>query len=252
LKFQEIGNIRFYWPSEYDNKGLDGIYIDTFAPISCNPHIYEIGDVNIKKGDWVVDAGTCEGFFTWYALSRGANVLMIEPISRLAEALSHTFKDEMKSGKVRLLHGALGAQTGMIDIAISEAGPIASSIDPNWKINNNWIFDKSLELKNPKTNVNVYSLDDILEYGILPTIDFLKMDIENGEVGAFQGATKLLSQIMPKLSIAVYHEFPNAQIIRSQILKVQPKYKVKWRGIFYRESFGRPRPYMLYASGKKL
>ena len=73
------------------------------------------------------------------------------------------------------------------------------------------------------------------------------MDIEGFEVPALRGATELLRSHMPKLSIAVYHEFPTAEIIRSIVLQAQPKYQVSLRGILVRESLGDPRPYMLHA-----
>lgn len=243
----QIGEIRFFWPSEYGQRGLRALYRDTFAPAEGNPHAFEVGGVRICPGDWVVDAGACEGFFTHYALKRGANVLMIEPVPMLAEALSRTFELEIQVGRVRLLRGVLDAKAGVKKLMIPEGGAIAASIDPDWKVDANWELKKS-ERKRVELSVEAYTLDGIVENGIIPKVDFLKMDIENAEVAAVQGAIELLRSQMPALSIAVYHGFLNAQIIRSLILETQSQYRVWWRGVFIRESYGRPRPYMLYAS----
>jgi len=223
--------------------------MDTFAPAECNPHAFEWGKISIKAGDWVVDAGACEGFFTRYALERDAKVLMIEPIPRLAEALSYTFDREIRNGRVKLLQGVIGAKNGQTQLNIPQAGPIAASIDPDWNIDENWQKRCSVDTQDiNKITVDVFTLDELIAMGIIPRVDFLKMDIENAEVFAIDGAEKLLHSLMPQLSIAVYHDFQNAQLIRSKVLRSQPRYQIWWRGLFIRESFGPPRPYMLYGS----
>ncbi len=229
-KVLEVEGFRFFWPHEYDDRELPGLYREIFAPTACNPHAYEMEIVRIQPGDWVVDAGACEGFFTHYALRRGAQVLMIEPVPKLAQALSHTFEQEMRAGRVRLLQGGIGKSRGEMKLEIPQ----------------DTVYDAHISQEGTEP-VTMYTLDGIIENGIVPSIDFVKMDIEGQEIAAFKGATELLRLHSPKLSIAVYHEFLNAQIVRSLILEAQPVYQVSWRGVFLPEGFASPRPYMLHA-----
>jgi len=244
----QIEKVRFFWPTIYSMRGLVALYNDTFAPYKDNPHAYEFGNVCIRPGSWVIDAGACEGFFASYALSRGANVLLIEPVPLLGEALSFTYEKEIKEGRVRLLKGAIGAKAGMIDLQIPSGGPIVASTDPSWTVNQKWDLTQPSTHEKVTISVNIFTLDNILfKDKLIPTVDFIKMDIENAEVGAIKGAEELLYRFSPKLSIAVYHDYVNAQLIRTLVQRVQPHYRVCWRGIFYRKSFGKPRPFMLYA-----
>ncbi len=229
----EIADYRFVWPAEYRSfQGLRDLYHETLAPAQYNPHAYEYGAVRINAGDWVVDGGACEGFFTHHALKCGASVLVIEPVPRLAEALRLTFAKEIREGRVRVLEGALSDTEGLLHLAFAA----------------NEVYSASVGVSGTQV-VNAYSLDSILFCDkLVPTMDFVKMDIEGAEVEAIRGATMLLRQIHPRLSIAVYHEFLNAKTVKSLIRAAYPQYRVSWRGLFIREEYGAPRPVMLHAS----
>jgi FkbM family methyltransferase len=229
-KVLEVEGFRFFWPRHYSDSALPGLYRQAFAPAVCNPHAYEVGAVCIRSGDWVVDAGACEGFFTQYALQRGAQVLMIEPVPKLAQALSYTFEQEMRAGRVRLLQGGIGESAGEMRLKVPQDA----------------VYDAHISQEGTEP-VTMYPLDGLIGNGIVPAIDFVKMDIEGYEIAAFKGAHELLRSHSPRLAIAVYHEFPNAQIVRSLILEAQPAYQVSWRGVFFPEGLSGPRPFMLHA-----
>lgn len=232
-----IGDIRFYWPREYAIRGLRGIYRDIFTPADSNPHAYESGEVVIQPGDWVVDAGACEGYFTTYALRRGANVLMIEPVPRLAEALALTFAQEIKAGRVVLLPAGLADHNGQAELSIPRHELFAASTGR---------LTSAEPAEIDRVTVPVYTLDHIAQEKLIPQIDFLKMDVEGAEVSAFQGAAQLLRTQSPRLSIAVYHAYPNAHTIRALVRLAQPGYHIRYRGIFIQAAFGPPRPFMLH------
>ncbi|MBN1449911.1 MAG: FkbM family methyltransferase [Anaerolineales bacterium] len=241
-KLLEIGDFRFYWPAEYAIRGLRGVYREVFTPADSNPHAYEARHVTFKANDWVIDAGAGEGYFTHYALRRGANVLMIEPVPRLAEALTHTFENEMKAGRVVLLQGGLANREGEIEMTIPRDSLFAAYTE-------SFSGAEAVNIENiDLAVVPVYTLDGIARRGLIPKIDFLKMDIEGAEVAAFQGAREMLRAQKPKLSVAVYHDFDNARLIRSLAVQVVPAYYVSFRGVFMKPGFGHPRPYMLHAS----
>jgi hypothetical protein len=55
--------------------------------------------------------------------------------------------------------------------------------------------------------VQTFKIDDLINRGDLPRIDFIKMDIEGAELEALRGTESVLRQFRPKLAITVYHDF---------------------------------------------
>jgi FkbM family methyltransferase len=223
VKFK-IGSFSYYWPRDVPMDGVSWMYQEVFEPASNNSHAYEYEELRINEGDIVVDVGACEGFFTRYALEKGATVIAIEPVKILSDALEKTFSEEIERGQVTVINAAIGLskKTGYIS---SSAGNIFES-----------------HLCERGDNVNIITLDDLLTRGI----DLIKMDIEGAEIDALFGAAKMIRQFKPKLSVAVYHKYENAQIIIDYLHKICPEYIIKHRGIFAYNN-EKPRPMMVYA-----
>ncbi len=228
----EVGGLRVFWPLEYEARELRSLYHETFAPSSYNPHAFEFGKVRIRPGDWVVDAGACEGFFAQYAVGHGANVLIVEPVPLLVEALSRTFEAEIQVGRVRIVAGGISETSGVSKLTTRP----------------DKVYSSTVGAEGSET-VAIHALDDLVEQGIVPTIDFVKMDIEGHEVAAMRGMSKLLRTHRPRLSIAVYHREENARLIKRLLDEIEPRYQVRWRGVWARGDDS-PRPYMLYASAE--
>lgn len=215
----------YYWPATVSLWGMDWVYQEVFAPASCNFHAYEYGKVRIRPGDQVVDAGAGEGFFTRYALMKNANLLAIEPVAEIAEALKHTFASEIVEGRVKVLPVALGSASGVVNFLVDRARPFEGRIGSEG------------------IPVPVKSLDRIVGD---QRVDFIKMDIEGAEVDAVLGAEYLIRSQKPRLSIAVYHAWENARDISRLLRHWRPDYHIVQRGI-YAWGGGAPRPFMLYA-----
>lgn len=230
LSIYRIGAFRFYWPREFGASDLLGLYSEVFAPAPLNPHAYEYGQIRIASDSWVIDAGACEGFFTQYALEKNAKVLVIEPVPALVDALQHTFRNEITEGRVKVLWGALGDKVGEVQLTIDPKQAYCAYVGSEGE-----------------SDVPAYTIDSLVNDGIIPNISLIKMDIEGFETTAIQGAKETIARYKPQCSIAVYHEYHNAMIIKQFLQNQRSDYTVKWRGVFYRPSFGKPRPYMLYA-----
>jgi FkbM family methyltransferase len=226
----EVQGVRVFWPTEFADTNLGELHKEVFTPEHSNPHAYILNELDISPGDWVIDAGACEGFFTHLALQKGANVLAIEPVPELARALTHTFAGDIKSGRVRVLQAGIGDETGEMRLSVPRDAVYCASVDLSGDV-----------------IAPVYTVDDLVDRGIAPRVDFLKMDIEGMEVTALLGATDTMHTQTPKLAIAVYHAYRNAQAARSIVRAARPDYHVGWRGIFFKRGFGSPRPYMLHA-----
>jgi len=224
----KLGQVRFFWPVEFDPSDLPWLYNEVFRPAHKNAHAYEYGQVEIAPGEWVIDGGAGEGFFTAYALRRGASVLAIEPVESLCRALARTFEIEILQGRVRILQACLGMRnsTAMLDqrprVCLSRVGEHGT--EP----------------------VSAYAIDTVVSEGLLPKVGFIKMDLEGAEVDALHGSVTTLATFKPRLAIAVYHELDNAKLARQVVLASRGDYVVMFRGMY---GWDRciPRPYMLLA-----
>jgi len=49
------------------------------------------------------------------------------------------------------------------------------------------------------------TLDDAVAQGLIPRVDFIKMDIEGAEFPVLQGAVGVLKKFKPKLAVSIYH-----------------------------------------------
>lgn len=56
-----------------------------------SPHLYESGDISVKAGDVLVDAGVCEGNFSLHHIDKVSKIYLIECDKGWLEALYHTF-----------------------------------------------------------------------------------------------------------------------------------------------------------------
>lgn len=231
--YLEVEGLRLWWPKIHPFRAVPSLYKEIFGAADWNPHAYEFGGVRIEKDSWVVDAGSCEGFFIHYALKCGAKVVAVEPVPMLARALERTFAADIAAQRVRIIQGALGRNTGTFGLEIPHEMVYCASL-----------------AHTGGSSVPVYTLDELFENGTIPDVDFVKMDIEGGEIDAIHGARSLLRVRQPKLSIAVYHAECNARLLKEFILNTAPDYEVKWRGLWVRGDDA-PRPYMLHASPAK-
>ncbi len=211
---------------------LQSIYHETFQSYKINGHCYIRPEVQINKGDIVVDAGGCEGYYARYALNMGAHrVIIFEPCKELAQGLRKTFDKEIDTGNVLIIEKALGRGSYKNKLYINQNMLCASSTFKN---------DENIV----EQDVFTVSLDEILEeYGI-KHIDIVKMDIEGAEVDAVMGMEKIIRSCHPKMMIATYHAYYNAIKICRICKKIYSQYKCSTYGCY---PFEIPfRPYMTF------
>lgn len=221
-----------YWPGEFSTSDLPWLYSEIYAPFEHNPSSYDHPLAGIRAGDWVIDAGACEGFFTRRALEGGAaRVISVEPIPALLETLALTFAAEMACGCVSLAGVALSKQAGsaMLNTDLNHA------------------CDSSLGgcHDGGSGSIPVEALDELVAEYSLEGSGLIKMDIEGAEMDALKGATHILATLQPRLAIAVYHGYMNAAECRDIVLAANPAYTVEFRGMY--GYYHPPRPYMVFA-----
>ena len=230
LDIMQIDNHRFCVPTNSFKPGeLKWLYDEIHLPCNVNPHVYEIGNIKINPGDVVIDLGACEGFFIDYALSRSASkVVAIEPHPVLAKCLEITYNQHINSGNVDVLACAVSNYNGTVHIDDGNTFICEAKINQQGRHITRAITFDSLVLENE-----------------LDKVDFIKIDVEGEEMNAVRGMSGVLYKYKPRLSIAVYHDYNNANLVRDIILSIRDDYNISYGGCYLFEEPARP--YMLYA-----
>jgi FkbM family methyltransferase len=150
MKCETVGGTMVY-RDEYD--------AEVIKEVIDRQEYFRWGDITIKPGDLVVDAGAHIGSFTRLALSMGAEVIAIEPhLGNFDYLMANTEGAE----RVKLINGVLwnGSDVAFLSDKVrnelhkvSEKGKLMPSI----------------------------SLDEIVDKFGIKSIDLLKMDIEGAE-----------------------------------------------------------------------
>jgi len=226
-----VNDVHIYTPINAFKKGeLGYLYTEVFSDRLINPHAYEYGPVALSAGDVVVDAGACEGFFSCYALQKKVGqIYLFEPVQSLCHGLRKTFEKEVAEQRAFI-----------IDKGISYKSGSEKFIQDNQYICMSRCDSQGSAL------IELLSLDDFVINNEIKKLDFIKMDVEGAEVDAIKGAENTIKMLRPKLSIAVYHNYENAFLIRDLVKNYCSDYKVFFGGCYmYEKPY---RPYMLYAT----
>ncbi|MDD5638770.1 MAG: FkbM family methyltransferase [Candidatus Pacebacteria bacterium] len=225
LNFQGIKLPKFIFESEkiiFIVEFLDFIYpylFNNFASIGEGPYLYK--DVQIKKGDVVIDAGANFGLFSALASSLGATVYAFEPVKSTRE--KYLEKTAQLNENINIIPLAL---SNTIDnILIKGESNVSASIVED-------VNQKQGDLINEI--VSTITLDDWVKQNNISKIDFIKADIEGAERLMLEGAQWVLKNYAPKLAICTYHLPDDKKVLTDLILKANPDYKIihKWRKLY--------------------
>lgn len=163
-----------------------------------------------KVGDIVFDAGAYLGETSiWFADKVGTSgkVYSFEP----SLENSVKFKENIKLNKfdknIFLIDKGLWNKSGEINFAFQESSSFCSKGKGDCKI-------------------NIIDIDSFVEKEKIPKVDFVKMDIEGGELKALEGAKNVLSKYKPKLAISIYHLPDDIIKIPIYIKSIVPEYQL--------------------------
>jgi FkbM family methyltransferase len=156
----------------------------------------------ITPGSIVLDCGANVGTFTRRALNRGAaKVVAIEINPDLQEALRRTFANEIRERQVVVYGKGVWDQETELDFR-------GDSV----------VMDRNV----PPIRVPVTTIDHIVSELQLPSVDFIKMDIEGAEKNALRGARATLLKFSPVMAISAEHLPDDAQAIPAQVKELAP------------------------------
>ncbi len=146
----------------------------------------------IKPGQTVLDVGAN---FGWYSIhfsnwvGQSGKVFAFEPVPEIYEELTSNIKLNFCQN-ITVFNCALGNQNESVLFNVSEFEGGSGASSENLK------FGK-------KIKVSKHKLDDLMNDQNLDNIDFLKIDIEGGELNMLKGAEKLIEKYKPKILLEI-------------------------------------------------
>jgi len=188
-----------------------------FTTTSEGPYLYK--NVQINKGDIVIDAGANIGLFSALASSLGAIVYAFEPVKSTRE--KYLAKTAQLNPNINVIPLALSNENKEFSIKGNDIGGATIMPERYMKGDINEI-------------VQGITLDDWVKQNNIPRVDFIKADIEGAERLMLEGAQWVLKTYTPKLAICTYHLPDDKKVLTNLILKANPNYKIihKWKKLY--------------------
>jgi len=210
-----------WFPLGFDPAFLDSMYEEIFVQ-----KVYEYSYCRIHPGEWVVDAGACEGFFSLYALERGANVLAFEPVPEIAEALEKTLEKYVEAGRAKVFPFGLGREREEKTIFLSSINSGSNTVNRDFME----LHAEGMKV-NREEQVLITPLDEVVCDLNFP-ISFLKADVEGSERELLLGARETIRSYKPRLSICTYHLPDDWREIPRMVESFRMGYRIRFSGLF--------------------
>ena len=242
LSVVTVGATAVHWPTHLAVDGLSWMYEEVNAPFWRNPSSYSHPETIRGRVDWVVDGGSCEGYFAEFARRSLSvpHIYLVEARADIAAALRTTFAPQIDSGEMEIWEVALGAAAGPVRLMAADGLP--------WETR---VAEAAVDLAvrggdlEALSEVRAETLDALLRDRCVRGTGLIKLDVEGAEEAVLAGAVETMRSLKPRLSVAVYHGRDNAERCKAKILEANPTYRVRFRGMY---GWASPlRPYMLFA-----
>lgn len=227
IKFKD--GIQCIIPEDKDMRLFKDEILDIVLPLYCSKRYnfgkmdkyidegpYELNEnVSVNKGDIVFDLGANMGVFSATVAYKAEKVYAFEPSGIIIEKYLKKLVEHYKNIEVQAyaLADKRGKAVFSYNINNIGASHMGSSIN-----------DKCIE-----EDVLLISLDEFVEAKHISRVDFIKADIEGAERDMLKGATRVLKEYAPKLSICTYHLPDDKEILEKLILEANPNYKIEHR-----------------------
>jgi len=179
---------------------------------------YEMREVVLSSGDYVIDAGANIGLFSIFAsqkVGRKGRVYAFEPIKKAQELLFKNINSN-DTKNVQIAPYALGDKNRELEFIIFDRLGASSG------------YYKSRKdiLPRGKEKVSQITLDDFVIHKQIKRIDFIKADIEGMERNLLQGAEKIIKLFKPKISVCIYHRPDDPMVVENMLKSFVPEYKI--------------------------
>lgn len=166
---------------------------------------YELDDdVSLNSGDIVIDCGANIGLFSAIASKRG-HLYMHLNLTRASKTANY-------NGNIEICSYGLSDHTGVEHFASDSINIGAGRLTK----------DSGLGKEVRVTTFDTFVLEKNID-----KIDFIKADIEGAEREMLRGATRILRDFAPKLSICTYHLPDDKEVLEKIVLDANPKYQIR-------------------------
>lgn len=166
-----------------------------FIKGTYEPKNVEAIQKTVKEGDIAYDVGAHVGYFSVLMgdiVGGGGKVIAFEPRGlNLGYLQKHVSVNHC--GNIEIVPKALGDRTGHARLETrtgSGTGYISESGDED---------------------VEITSIDELVESGALPPPTFLKIDVEGGEMAVLRGARKVIERQRPRMILATHGDAIDAE-----------------------------------------
>ena len=185
---------------------------------------YEYGNVCLAEGDVVFDCGAHKGLFSAVASRYGCQVFAFEAIPAIID--NYLSKTAKMNRNICVCNFATWHTNGTLEFVFNSSADSASKCN---QLRSRWTLLRN-KLRSPQActqfTVPAITLDAFVERNNIERVDFIKADIEGAERNMLRGATRILREFAPKLSICTYHLPDDPQVLREIILEANPKYQI--------------------------
>lgn len=197
----------FYDEGDYNYSELESGFFE--GPYELNENVC------VNNGDVVIDCGANTGFFSAVASCRGAETIYaFEPLDIVIEKYLSITANNNKN--ITIINSAVSDKEGETTFIIDPQN-IGGS-----RIGNDINGMRSIV-------VRLTTLDNFVNMKKIKKINFIKCDIEGAERDMLKGATWVLQNMQPKLSICTYHYPEDPELLEEIIMKANPNYIVEHR-----------------------
>lgn len=143
---------------------------------------YEYQQVQLREGDIVIDAGASIGEFAALAGIKSCTCYAFEPIPSIIE--DYLSKAAQWNPNIEICEYALS----------DKRGDVLFDVMPTYLGSSSFVSKHDTE---EKMKVQTIDLDTFVQENKLPTVDFLKADIEGAERYMLMGAKRVLKEFAP-------------------------------------------------------
>jgi FkbM family methyltransferase len=195
----------------------------TFMEVKIE-EVYKKGNIEVKPGDTVLDIGANYGFFSLYAVEKGASkIISLEPFDSTYKCLE---KNTESFEQIITVNAAISSEEGEAKFVLNSDYSGSSYLLSNVSISDDggvFITPDDHNIFSVKTT----TINKIIEQYNIDKIDFLKVDCEGGELDLFKTITdENLSKV--KNTVIEYHskeigEFVTNKLISAGLTIYEPK-----------------------------
>lgn len=151
----------------------------------------------------VIDGGANTGEISTIFASQFKNVETIYAFEPLYNICKKELEDKLvsKNNKIKIIEKALWDKKDNLQFkAIAQASYTASSVRD---VSNTVTLNKEGDF----INIEAISIDEFVKENNIKKVDFIKMDLENSELNALNGAIETIKRDRPQMSICIYHSY---------------------------------------------